>query len=100
MEELAQADVSAICVITAGFRETGRDGFELEVAMADLARRKKNHLLGPNSLGLINMECGLDATIAQATPSKGSIAFFSQSGALCSAILDWADGENIGFPSS
>jgi len=97
MEELAQADVSAICVITAGFRETGRDGFELEVAMADLARRKNIVLLGPNSLGLLNTECGLDATIAQATPTKGAIGFFSQSGALCSAILDWADGENIGF---
>ncbi|QJB56439.1 acetate--CoA ligase [Pseudodesulfovibrio sp. zrk46] len=97
MEDLAAANVSAICVITAGFRETGRDGFELEMAMADLARRKGITLLGPNSLGLVNTENGLDATIAQASPAKGSIAFFSQSGALCSAILDWADGENIGF---
>ncbi len=97
MKDLAKAQVSAICVITAGFRETGRDGFELEMEMAELARRKKIVLLGPNSLGLINTEIGLDATIAQATPAKGSIAFFSQSGALCSAILDWADGEAIGF---
>ena len=97
MKELAKADVSAICVITAGFRETGRDGFELEMAMADLARRKNITLLGPNSLGLINTHCNLNATIAQSIPQKGSIAFFSQSGALCSAILDWADGEHIGF---
>ena len=97
MRELADAQVEAICVISAGFREIGRDGFELEMEMAELARRKKITLLGPNSLGLINTECGLDATIAQAQPAKGSIAFFSQSGALCSAILDWADGENIGF---
>lgn len=97
MEELADAHVSAICVISAGFRETGRDGFELEMEMAELARRRKIVLLGPNSLGLINTEAGLDATIAQATPAAGSIAFFSQSGALCSAILDWADGEKIGF---
>ena len=97
MQELADARVRAICVITAGFRETGRDGFELEMEMAELARRKNIVLLGPNCLGLINTDCGLDATIAQATPAKGSIAFFSQSGALCSAILDWADGENIGF---
>jgi len=97
MEDLAKAHVSAICVITAGFRETGRDGFDLEMRMADLARRKNITLLGPNSLGLVNTECGLNATIAQAAPAKGSIAFFSQSGALCSAILDWADGEDIGF---
>ncbi len=97
MEAMAAARVGALCVITAGFRETGRDGFELEMKMADLARRKKIILLGPNTLGLINTGCGLNATIAQAHPSKGSIAFFSQSGALCSAILDWADGEDIGF---
>ena len=97
MEELADAHVSAISVITAGFRETGRDGFELEMEMADLARRRNVTLLGPNSLGLVNTANGLNATIAQAKPSKGSIAFFSQSGALCSAILDWADGEGIGF---
>nr|WP_321512975.1 acetate--CoA ligase family protein [uncultured Pseudodesulfovibrio sp.] len=97
MQELAEANVSAICVITAGFRETGRDGFEIEMKMAELARRKGITLLGPNTLGLINTATGLNATIAQAKPTKGSIAFFSQSGALCSAILDWADGENIGF---
>ena len=97
MEELADANVSAICVITAGFRETGRDGFKLEMEMAELARRRNIVLLGPNSLGLVNTAIGLNATIAQAMPRKGSIAFFSQSGALCSAILDWADGEGIGF---
>jgi len=97
MHQLAAARVRAISIISAGFRETGRDGFELEMAMAELARRKNILLLGPNSLGLINTDCGLDATIAQASPAKGSIAFFSQSGALCSAILDWADGESFGF---
>ena len=97
MQELAKADVDAICVITAGFRETGRDGFQLEMEMAELARRKNITLLGPNTLGLVNTSIGLNATIAQAQPNKGSISFFSQSGALCSAILDWADGEDIGF---
>lgn len=97
LEELAEARVSAVCVISAGFRETGRDGFELEMRMADLARRRNITLLGPNSLGLINTGCGLNATIAQAMPVKGAIGFFSQSGALCSAILDWADGEGVGF---
>jgi len=97
LAELAEAHVRSVCVITAGFRETGRDGFALEMDMAELARRRNMTLLGPNSLGLINTACGLNATIAQAMPAKGSIGFFSQSGALCSAILDWADGENFGF---
>jgi acetyltransferase len=97
MHELAKIRTNAICIITAGFRETGRDGFELEMKMAQLARKKNITLLGPNSLGLVNTSIGLNATIAQAAPTKGSIAFFSQSGALCSAILDWADGEDIGF---
>lgn len=97
LAELAEARVRSVCVITAGFRETGRDGFELEMEMAELARRKDMTLLGPNSLGLINTACGLNATIAQAMPAQGSIGFFSQSGALCSAILDWADGEGFGF---
>lgn len=97
MRELAKIRIQAICVITAGFRETGRDGFELELEMTELARKKNITLLGPNSLGLVNTDIGLNATIAQAKPVKGSIGFFSQSGALCSAILDWADGEDIGF---
>ncbi|MFH1914347.1 MAG: acetate--CoA ligase family protein [Pseudomonadota bacterium] len=97
LAELAKANVRSVCVITAGFRETGRDGFELEMKMAELARRRNMTLLGPNSLGLINTACGLNATIAQAMPAKGSVGFFSQSGALCSAILDWADGEGFGF---
>ncbi|MUM76696.1 CoA-binding protein [Pseudodesulfovibrio sp. F-1] len=97
LAELAEAHVRSVCVITAGFRETGRDGFDLEMEMAELARRRNMTLLGPNSLGLINTACGLNATIAQAMPAKGSIGFFSQSGALCSAILDWADGEQFGF---
>ncbi len=97
MTDLADADVNSICVVTAGFRETGRDGFELEMEMAELARRRRINLLGPNCLGLVNTANGLNATIAQSKPAKGSIAFFSQSGALCSAILDWADGEGIGF---
>ncbi|WP_285906530.1 acetate--CoA ligase family protein [Pseudodesulfovibrio pelocollis] len=97
LAELAKANVRSVCVITAGFRETGRDGFELEMEMAELARRRNMTLLGPNSLGLINTACGLNATIAQAMPAKGSVGFFSQSGALCSAILDWADGEGFGF---
>lgn len=97
MEELAQVKVGAVLVISAGFRETGRQGFELETRMAELAARKKFILLGPNSLGLVNTAMDLNASIALEPPAKGNIGFFSQSGALCAAILDWSLGEGFGF---
>ncbi|WP_243544051.1 acetate--CoA ligase family protein [Pseudodesulfovibrio tunisiensis] len=97
MRELADMRTGAAIIISAGFRETGRDGYELEQEIAEFAQRRNMVLLGPNSLGMINARVGLNATIAQAKPRDGSIAFFSQSGALCAAILDWADGEDIGF---
>lgn len=97
MEELGKAHVSAICVLTAGFRETGRDGFEQEQRMAELASRYNFLLLGPNSLGVIDSAGGLNASIAQDAPLPGNIGFFSQSGALCAAVLDWSLENGIGF---
>ncbi|WP_147819205.1 acetate--CoA ligase family protein [Salidesulfovibrio onnuriiensis] len=97
LEALGESEVGAVLVITAGFRETGRQGFDLETKMAEIAARKRFLLLGPNSLGLINTGMGLNASIALEPPARGNIGFFSQSGALCAAILDWALGENIGF---
>lgn len=95
--ELGRAGAGAVLVITAGFRETGREGFELEQEMANIATRWGFVLMGPNSLGLINTSHNLNASIAAQPPQQGNIGFFSQSGALCSAILDWASGEKLGF---
>jgi acetate---CoA ligase (ADP-forming) len=84
-------------VITAGFKETGREGALLERALLDAARAAKVRILGPNCLGLIATPSDLDASFAGIMPSPGTIAFMSQSGALGTAILDWAAGEDIGL---
>lgn len=97
VRQLAERGVRAVIVITAGFKETGREGYYLEQELTSIARTHGIALLGPNCLGLNNTACGMNATFAAGQPQSGNIAFFSQSGALCTAILDWALGENIGF---
>jgi len=99
LRELAAMGTRAVIVITAGFKEVGRSGYRLEQEMADIARQHDIALLGPNCLGLIDTGSKVNATFAPGTASQGSIAFFSQSGALCVAILDWAAGMRIGFSS-
>ncbi|WP_243545316.1 acetate--CoA ligase family protein [Pseudodesulfovibrio tunisiensis] len=97
LRELAEHGTKSAIVITAGFKEVGKDGHDQEQAMADLCRKHGMALLGPNCLGMINTAAGVNASFAAGQPNAGSIAFFSQSGALCVAILDWALGTDIGF---
>jgi acetyltransferase len=86
-----------IIVITAGFKEIGRDGELLERELADLCRRNGARLLGPNCLGLLNTGYNLNASFAGAMPKQGRIGVFSQSGALCTSILDVARGRELGL---
>lgn len=95
--ECAQAGVRAAIVISAGFRERGEAGAALEQQMLEAARRGRLRLLGPNCLGLIAPGTGLNATFAAAMPRPGRVAFLSQSGALCTAILDWSLQAHVGF---
>ncbi len=94
---LADRGVKAMIVISAGFKEVGKEGYFLEQQLIELAEKENIALLGPNCLGMINPHAGCNASFASGQPKPGNIAFFSQSGALCVAILDWAMGENIGF---
>ncbi|MDD3619479.1 MAG: acetate--CoA ligase family protein, partial [Desulfobulbaceae bacterium] len=87
----------AIIVISAGFRETGEEGSRLQSEMAEICRRGGARLLGPNCLGLINTEARLNSSFAGGMPKAGSIAVFSQSGALCTAMLDLAGKRHIGL---
>jgi acetate---CoA ligase (ADP-forming) len=87
----------AIIVISAGFRETGEEGSRIQSEMADICRRGGARLLGPNCLGLINTETKLNSSFAGGMPKPGSIAIFSQSGALCTAMLDLAGKRHIGL---
>lgn len=97
LEHCAAQGVGAAIVISAGFKEAGGEGAELEAALRKRVRELGIRILGPNCLGLIVTESRLNATFAKDMPPSGGIAFVSQSGALCTAALDWAVGLGIGF---
>lgn len=97
IDECAKKGVKSAIIISAGFKETGGEGRRLEADLTNKAKGYGIRLLGPNCLGLIDTNSQLNASFAAGMPPKGKIAFFSQSGALCTAILDWAVGNNIGF---
>lgn len=89
--------IDSVIVLSAGFKEAGADGVRLEREVAEKAANLGMRILGPNCLGLISTHTRLNASFAKGMPVQGNIAFFSQSGALCSAILDWAMVEGLGF---
>lgn len=97
VHECVEAGVHAAIVISAGFRESGAKGRELEAAVQEEARRGKMRIIGPNCLGLSRPAAGLNASFGRASPVQGGIAFLSQSGAVCAALLDWGAREKIGF---
>ncbi|GAU09783.1 acyl-CoA synthetase [Desulfoplanes formicivorans] len=97
LEQLAEIKTRSAIIITAGFKEVGHEGYKLEQQVAEICTKHHIALIGPNCLGMINIGGKVNASFASGKPLPGSIAFFSQSGALCSSILDWALGENVGF---
>jgi acetyltransferase len=97
IEECALAGVKGAVVISAGFREAGARGLELEREILAMARPAKMRIVGPNCLGVMCPISGLNATFANTVARPGSVAFVSQSGAMCTAILDWSLREQIGF---
>ncbi|MHC1789597.1 acetate--CoA ligase family protein [Solidesulfovibrio sp.] len=97
MDALIRRKVRAVIIITAGFKEVGKEGYGLEQRLIEICTAHEIAMVGPNCLGLISTQDHNNASFAAGYPGEGSIAFFSQSGALCTAILDWALGENIGF---
>ncbi|BDQ38776.1 acyl-CoA synthetase [Pseudodesulfovibrio nedwellii] len=97
IEALGERGAKSAIVITAGFKEAGKDGYLLEQEIIAMSEKYGIAILGPNCLGMMNSAHGVNASFAAGHPTPGSIAFFSQSGALCVAILDWALGANIGF---
>ena len=99
IEEAAQKGISSAVVITAGFKEVGGQGAVLEKRIQELAARHRIRLVGPNCLGVINTaaDVRMNASFARKMPRPGNIAFISQSGALCTSVLDYAEGRKIGF---
>ncbi|NBU60118.1 MAG: GNAT family N-acetyltransferase, partial [Betaproteobacteria bacterium] len=99
LEDCGLHGVPAAVVISAGFGEAGPAGVALEKRALAVARRYDIRLIGPNCLGIMRPAIGLNATFNQGGACPGHIAFVSQSGALCTAILDWAQGNDVGFSS-
>ena len=97
LEESGKKGVQGAVIITAGFKEAGPEGAEMERTLLEIAGRYGMRIIGPNCLGIIETGVSMNASFAAATPERGSIAFMSQSGALCTAILDYAVAEGIGF---
>ena len=97
IESCGEHGIRAAVVISAGFREIGAQGLKLEQAMVENAHRYGLRFTGPNCLGLMRPDTGLNCTFNKGSASHGKIALVSQSGALCTAILDWAAANNIGF---
>ncbi|MBP1767996.1 MAG: Acetyl-CoA synthetase (ADP-forming) [Candidatus Aminicenantes bacterium] len=100
VRECGEAGILGVIVVSAGFRETGAEGKALEDrVLLEVRRFPGMRLVGPNCLGIIAPGEQLNASFAAAMPKKGHIAFISQSGALCTSVLDWALQEKIGFSS-
>ncbi|MGB9609961.1 MAG: acetate--CoA ligase family protein, partial [Bryobacteraceae bacterium] len=97
IRECGEAGIKAAVVISAGFKETGPEGAELERQLVENARAAGMRVIGPNCLGIMIPPTGVNATFAAAMARTGNIAFLSQSGALCTAVLDWSLKENVGF---
>ena len=95
--ECVEAGVEGAIIISAGFREIGAEGAELERLTLEEARRGRMRIVGPNCLGVMNPTTGLNATFASGIARPGSVGFLSQSGALMTAILDRSFHENLGF---
>jgi acetyltransferase len=96
LRQCVQKEIPTAVVISAGFKEAGPEGIRLENEIKSIIAGKLR-IIGPNCLGIMNPLIGLNATFAQTAAKPGPVAFLSQSGALCTAILDWSLKELVGF---
>lgn len=97
ISECIKAKVENAIIISAGFKEMGAEGLKLEMEIEKIIKKTNMRIVGPNCLGIMNPVNGLNATFAADMALKGNVAFISQSGALCTAILDWSLKEKVGF---
>ncbi len=98
VRQCGEAGILGVIIISSGFRETGAEGLALEEQVrAQLKKFEGMRILGPNCLGFVSPLQNLNVSFAPSMPKEGSIAFVSQSGALCSSVLDWALEEKVGF---
>ncbi len=99
IEQCGRSGVRNAVIISAGFAESGQAGAALERKMLEIARSYGMRILGPNCLGVVRPSIKLNATFSQVTANPGNLALVSQSGAICTAVLDWAKVNDVGFSS-
>lgn len=97
VEECGRAGVSAVTIISAGFKEAGDEGEKFENQIFESLNQYDMRIIGPNSLGVMRPSIKLNATFANKAAEPGKIAFISQSAALCASVLDWASEAHVGF---
>lgn len=97
MEDCVRKGVRSAIIVSSGFKESGTVGHGLEQQILQQIRGTGLRILGPSCLGVMNPLTGLNATFARGMARKGKVAFLSQSGALCTAVLDWSLREQVGF---
>ena len=97
MQQCGDKGVRAVIIITAGFGELGDEGKRLQQDVLDIAQRYQIRFIGPNCLGVARPSGLLNATFGDGVIKDGNLALLSQSGAICTAILDWAKVQDIGF---
>lgn len=96
-EEAAALKIKNLIVLTAGFKEVGSEGLELEKKLVSIANKHGINMMGPNCVGLMDTIIPINATFSAVFPKKGDIAFISQSGAMLVSIIDWSLGTGLGF---
>ena len=99
LEQCGKKGIIGILIISAGFKEIGEEGKALEKQLLEIKQKYGMRIVGPNCVGFILPYLNLNATFATSMPIQGNIALFSQSGAICGSILDWAAASNVGFSS-
>jgi acetyltransferase len=97
IKECGENGVRGAIVISAGFKEVGAEGARLEQQLLEEAQKANIRVIGPNCLGVMSPMSGMNATFATTIARPGSVGFISQSGALCTAVLDWSLKEMVGF---
>jgi len=101
LEECGKKKIKGAIVITAGFKEVDEEGKKLEQQLKDIAKKYKIRIIGPNCLGVMNLDpkTMMNSTFLKITPQSGKIALVSQSGAICAALVEDASAQGIGFSS-
>jgi len=99
VEQCGKKGIKGILIISAGFKEIGAEGVALEKKLLEIKEKYGLRIVGPNCVGFVVPYLNLNATFIGSMPERGNIALFSQSGAVCGAILDWAQASKVGFSS-